>query len=138
VTYLPIARFSPPGEVPFGYYTAGNPGASTQVGTMARQTDAHTNDKSRMLEPPLANGGSEFDPGDGAFGIYMDPEDVSPIYSEDNQNSDGQHRVKVFQLRELDGTAIANTYLVGGEEASNGDYQDYVFVLGNVVCQPLG
>jgi YHS domain-containing protein len=36
--------------VPFGYYTAGNPGASTQVGTMARQTDAHTNDKSRMLD----------------------------------------------------------------------------------------
>jgi hypothetical protein len=135
VTFTPIARFSPPGQVPFGYYAPGDPNSSTEVGAMAMQNDSHTNDKSRMLEPPLASGSTEFEPSLEPFGIFMEPEGVSPIYSEDAQNSDGQHRVKVFQLRELDGTAIPNTYLVGGEEASNGDYQDYVFVLSNVQPQ---
>jgi hypothetical protein len=135
VTFTPIARFSPSGEVPFGYYTPGNPNASTEVGAMAMQSDPNTNDKSRMLEPPLARGGTEYEPSTEPFGIFMKPEGVSPIYSEDDENSDGQHRIKVFQLRELDGTPIANTYLLGGEEASNGDYQDYVFVLGNVKPQ---
>jgi hypothetical protein len=133
VTFLPIARFSPPGQVPFGYYPPGDPNAATTVGTMAMQGDPHTNDKSRMLEPPLASGSAEFEPSLEPFAIFMDPEDVSPIYSEDGENSDGQHRVKVFQLRDLDGNAIPNSYLVGGEEAANGDYQDYVFVIGNVV-----
>jgi hypothetical protein len=132
VTLVPIARFSPPGELPFGYYSPGNPGQATEVGVMSRETDPHTNDKSRMLEPPLARGSTEFDPGDGAFSLFMEPEGASPIYGEDAENSDGQHRVKVFVLHDGGGAAIPNTYLVGGEEASNGDYQDYVFVISNV------
>jgi hypothetical protein len=46
------------------------------------------------------------------------------------------HRVKVFPLADATGTAIPQSYLVAVEEASNGDYQDYVFVLSNVNLAP--
>jgi len=135
VVYRPIARFSPPGQVPYGWYTPGNTGAKTEVGAMAEQSDPHTNNKSRMIHPPLASGGTEFDPGANPFSIYMEPDGVAAIYSQDAQNSDGQHRVKVFELSDGSGTTIPNTYLVAGEEASNGDYQDYVMVISNVTPQ---
>lgn len=129
---IPLARFSPPGEVPYGWYTPGNPGQSTVVGVLADQTDPHTNNKSRMLNPPLSQGMLEFDPGASAFSIFMEPDGQATIHSEDGQNSDGQHRLKVFAVHDSEGTLLPDTYLLGGEEASNGDYQDYVFLLTNV------
>jgi hypothetical protein len=127
----PLARFSPPGLVPFGWYPSGDPGQLQEVGAMAVESDQNTNDKSRMLLPPLARGGTSFEP-DGAFGIWMEPDGVGVLYTHDGQNFDGQHRVKVWTMRDGSGDVIPNTYLIGGEEASNGDYQDYVFVLSNV------
>ena len=49
---------------------------------------------------------------------------------------DGQHRVRVFTLRDAAGVVIPGTYLMGGEEAANGDYQDYVLVVTNVKPSP--
>lgn len=132
VTMIPLARFSPPGQVPYGWYPPGNPGQSQQVAMLGEQNDPHTNNQSRMLEPPLAEGTGEFDPGSAPFGIFMEPDGQAIIYSEDSQNSDKQHRLKVFVVHDKSGTLIENTYLLGGEEASNGDYQDYVFLLSNV------
>ncbi len=132
VTMTPLARFSPAGQVPYGWYPPGSPTQSNQVAVLAEQSDPHTNNKSRMLEPPLAEGARQFDPGPSPFSIYMQPDGQATIYSEDAQNSDGQHRLKVFAVHDKSGTLLENTYLLGGEEASNGDYQDYVFLLGNV------
>mgnify|MGYP001798242744 CR=1 FL=1 len=42
------------------------------------------------------------------------------------------HRTKVYPLKDASGAPVANSYLVCVEEAGNGDYQDYVFILGNV------
>lgn len=132
VTMLPLARFSPPGQVPYGWYPPGSPDQSQQVAALGEQTDPHTNNQSRMLEPPLAEGSGEFDPGAAPFGIFVQPDGQATIYSEDVQNSDKQHRLKVFVVHDQNGVPIENTYLLGGEEASNGDYQDYVFLLSNV------
>ncbi len=136
VSMIPIGRFSPAGEVPFGYHVPGNASSRTVVGTLARMTDPQTNDKARMLEPPLASGATTFDPGSAAFGIFMQPAGVGTLSSEDAEGFDGAHRVKIWKLRDGNGMLVQNAYLVGGEEASNGDYQDYVFVLTNVTLSP--
>jgi hypothetical protein len=132
VVMLPLGRFSPPGLVPYGWYTPGNTAQSTLVATMGEANDAHTNNQSRMINPPLSQGMPEFDPGASPFGVYMEPDGQAIIYSEDAENSDGQHRLKVFVVHDAAGAVIPNTYLLGGEEAANGDYQDYVLLLSNV------
>jgi hypothetical protein len=136
VTFRPIARFSPPGEVPFGWYEPGNVAGRTTAATMAEEKDAHTNDKSRQLEPPLASGQISFAPTAAKFSIWMAPAGVGLLTSNDADGFDGQHRVRVWTLRDAGGTALPGSFLIGGEEANNGDYQDYVFVLTNVKPSP--
>jgi hypothetical protein len=132
VTLRPLARFSPPGLVPFGWYQPGKPSSRTTVASLAEQPDPHTNDKSRMLEPPLASGSFSFEPGTATFAIWMLPVGVGLLTSEDASCFDEQHRVRAWSLRDAQGTIVPGTFLIGAEEANNGDYQDYVFVLGNV------
>jgi hypothetical protein len=136
VTFQPIARFSPPGQVPFGWYEAGNVAGRTTVATMAEEEDASTNDKSRLLEPPLASGNVSFEPSVAKFGIWMMPAGVGLLTSDDAGGFDGQHRVRSWSLRDAAGAVVPGSFLVGGEEAANGDYQDYVFVLTNVKPSP--
>jgi hypothetical protein len=136
VTFRPLARFSPPGTVPFGWYAPGNIAARTPIATMAEQADPQTNNKSRLLDPPLASGGStSFEPS-GAFGIWMMPSGVGLLASKDADGFDTQHRVRSFALRNTEGAVIPGSFLVGGEEAANGDYQDYVFILTNAKPAP--
>lgn len=136
VTFRPLARFSPPGAVPFGWYEPGNIATRTTVATMAEQDDPHTNDKSRLLEPPLASGQPSFEPGAAKFGVWMMPAGVGLLTSADADGFDGQHRLRIWTLRDAGGAVIPGSFLVGGEEAANGDYQDYVFVLTNVKPAP--
>jgi hypothetical protein len=136
VTLRPLARFSPPGLVPFGFYAPSALAARTTVGTLAQATDPHTNDKSRMLLPPLASGTTEFAPNAAEFGLWMAPAGVGLLATDDADGFDGAHRVKVWTLRDASGAVRPNEYLVGGEEAANGDYQDYVFVVTNVLPVP--
>jgi hypothetical protein len=136
VTFRAIARFSPVGLMPFGWYEPGKVAGRTTVGTLAMQTDPQTNDKSRMLEPPLASGNSSFEPSVAKFGIWMAPAGVGLLTSNDADGFDGAHRVRAFSLRDAQGTVVPGSFLIGGEEAKNGDYQDYVFVLTNVKPSP--
>jgi hypothetical protein len=156
VTLRPVARFSPSGPMPFGYYTVASPNCANAssyaanchvVGTMAANTDANTSNGSRMLNPPLdgAAAGS-FDPGNEPFGIWSYTDQASQKVSTGGTATNGDyaytdnalnvpssmHRVRVWPLKDRAGAAISNSYLIGVEEASNGDYQDYVFVIGNV------
>ena len=136
ITLRPLARFSPPGLVPFGWYSPGNIAGRISVGTLGQMTDPHTNDKSRMLLPPLASGGTEFSPSAEPFGLWMAPAGVGLLASDDDDGFDGAHRMKIWTLRDANGAVRPNEYLIGGEEAANGDYQDYVFVVTNVVPVP--
>jgi hypothetical protein len=85
-----------------------------------------------MLLPPVASGATSFEPGTAVFGLWMAPAGVGLLATEDVQGFDGAHRVKVWTLRDASGTVRPHEYLLGGEEAANGDYQDYVFVVTNV------
>lgn len=132
VTMIPLGRFSPSGLVPFGWYEPGKIAGRTTAGTLAMQTDPQTNDKARMLEPPLASGSSSFTPSIAKFSIWMAPAGVGLLTSNDADGFDGQHRVRVWTLHDAAGAVVPGSFLVGGEEAKNGDYQDYVFTLTNV------
>ena len=148
-----VARFSPVGELPYGWYstTSGCPSGCTTVGSMARIGDAQTSDKARMVYPPLkAGSATEFDPGSAPFGIWIYSDQKTQKfmeggnmlngdwdYSQDALNSPANvHRFKSYPLKDATGTAVPHSYLVAVEEAGNGDYQDYVFVLSNVTAMP--
>jgi hypothetical protein len=113
--------------------------------------DAQTSDKARMIYPPLAAGSmTSFDPGAAPFGIWVYSDQKTQKfdeggnaingdwdYSQDALNSPSNvHRIKSYPLKDAAGTAIPRSYLVAVEEAGNGEYQDYVFVLGNVMPMP--
>jgi hypothetical protein len=149
VTLEAIARFSPKGPMPFGWYPKGAPTTRNTVGTMDQIADPQTSDKARMVTPPLS-GALTFDPAAQTFGIWVYSDQLSQKYdtggtmsngdydySEDAPNSPANvHRTKVYPLKNSAGTLVANTYLLAVEEAANGDYQDYVFVLGNAKVAP--
>ena len=150
VTLLPVARFSPKGPMPFGWYPSGVvPPMRNMAGTMASSPDGQTSDKARMVMPPLTGTGS-FDPGTQSFGLWVysdqlshlydtpgDPANGDYDYSDDALNAPANvHRTKVYPLHDSTGATIANSYLIAVEEAANGDYQDYVFVLGNAKVAP--
>jgi len=150
-----VARFSPVGPLPYGWYT-NTTGCTSQTGgggctllaTMANVKDAQTSDKARMVKPPIGTGNATFDPGDSPFGIWIYTDQKTHRYdsgnaangdfdySEDALNSPSKaHRFKTYPLKDAAGTSIAGSYLLAVEEAGNGDYQDYVFLLSNV--QPV-
>ncbi len=144
VSLKPVARFSPVGVMPFGFYTPGDANARTEVGAMDEQDDPHTSNKARLLLPPVT-GSTSFDPGPGPFGVWAftnqlaegNPQNGNHLFTEDALNATGgPHRIKVYPLADAAGTAIASSYLLACEEAANGDYQDYVFILSNVTVAP--
>jgi hypothetical protein len=118
---------------------------------MSMVADAQTSDKARMVYPPPAAGSATtFDPGSSPFGIWIYSDQKTEMFNEGGNPANGDfdfsqdalntpanvHRMKTYPLRDATGAAIAYGYLVAVEEAGNGDYQDYVFVLGNVNVAP--
>ena len=88
--------------------------------------------EAQTLLPAQADGAAGFDPGAAPFGVYGQA-GGSTQYSLDGLNTGAiTHALRVYPLRDRAGTPIPNSYLIGLEEASNGDYQDALFVLSNV------
>jgi hypothetical protein len=147
-----VARFAPVGNYAYGYHTAPSPACPNAtncmtVGTMSGATDANTSDHSEMLIPLVVSGSAtSFDPGVAAFGLWANtgqatagtPANGDTLYTQDALNAAGspQHRVRTWALKDRAGQPVANSYLLGCEEATNGDYQDYVFIVSNVHPSP--
>ena len=135
VTILPVARYSPDFLLPFGYYDATKSEPELQaVGTLAVATE--TRFEQNCLFPSLISGGIECDPKFERFGIFTaSPTHVAYTQDEVNKRlepSHVAHAVRVYPVSGLGGIKQMNTYLVCFEEAKNGDYQDYVFLISNV------
>lgn len=145
VTMVPVARFSPEGAEQFGWYRPGMSTMRTTVGMMSMGSTAQTSNGARTMYPPTS-GGTTFDPGTTPFGLFAStsPGDATAVqthgtmdFSQDSLNTPANvHRVKAFTLKDATGTAVPNSFLLGFEEAANGDYQDYVFMLSNVKPSP--
>lgn len=131
VEMIPVARFSPFEKLPFGWYLPSltNTPVLNEVGVV-------NGPDSQQLLPTLLSGTTEFDPGDQPFGLFSEAnarigftEDLlNEAYDADPVN----HRVRTYPIKNRQGVPIPNSYLVCFEEATNGDYQDYVFLLRNV------
>lgn len=136
VTILPVARYSPDFLLPFGYYDASESEPKLHaIGTLAQATE--TRFEQNCLFPNLASGVVQCDPQVERFGVFTaSPSHVA--YTQDSVNSRLQpshvsHAVRVYPINRFDGIDCVNTFLICFEEAKNGDYQDYVFVISNVV-----
>jgi hypothetical protein len=150
VTLDVVARFSPVGELPYGWYPSTSSTTRNVVGTMSQVTDPQTSDHARMVYPPLKAGSmTTFDPGTASFGLWVYSDQKTQKFGEGGNMVNGDydfsqdalnspanvHRMKTYPLKTAAGL-VANTYMVAVEEAGNGDYQDYVFVMGNVGIAP--
>ena len=134
VRMVPVARYSPAFVLDFGYYVPA--GASPNRVLVGQLSGSANPPQHQTLFPEVISGGVAFDPGAQVFGVYTTGSTHS-IYSEDGLNAllhplNVEHAVRVYPLRDRAGVAVPNAYLVGFEEATNGDYQDYVFTLYNV------
>jgi hypothetical protein len=148
----------PPGST----FESAHPAALRVVATMQASplgSDWNRSNGSELVLPPLRadSNATTFDPGASTvFGLWAFTNQRSVggvssagvaapnvgngdyVYSEDALNIDGphSHRVRVYPLRDRGGTLVPHAYLLGWEEATNGDYQDYVFVLRNAAPAP--
>ena len=151
VTLTIAARFSPVGALPYGWYPSTSVATLNTVGTLSMITDGQTSNKARMVYPPLQTGSAtSFDPGSGSFGLWIYSDQKTEKYNEGGNTINGDydytqdgpnapagvHRAKSYPLKDSAGTVVPHQFLVAIEEAGNGDYQDYVFVLGNVSVAP--
>ena len=133
VTLTPVARYSPDGAVPFGYYQSGTPVQTQVTGTLAVGT-------SQMLAPELSSGTVSFDPGPGAFGVFLPANGYAAqtTFTQDELNTGAtKHAARIYPLKDADGAVVAHAYLLAFELGTNGDYQDAVFVLHNVQPAPM-
>lgn len=129
ITLRPVARFSPNEQLPFGYYFPVTGGQPT-----LNQTAVIASGQFQTLNPAIVPGGTlSFDPGTAAFGIFVNSLSFNrKSYTQDSLNTGTPHAVRVYRLRDRSGTLVTNSYLICFEDAANGDYQDYVFILSNV------
>jgi hypothetical protein len=124
VTMTAVAAYAPQELLPFGWYTSD--GTLNEVGAIQ-------SGQLQTLYPKLARGGSTFDPGSATFGFYYDSNAFNRVgYTEDSRNDGGTHRARIYPVKDRAGAPVANSYVVAFEDAFNGDYNDYVFVVANV------
>ena len=134
VEMIPIARYSPDFELAFGYYSLkGDSIARKHAGTLAK---AGKFPQHQTLYPDMSAGNTAFDPGDQTIGFYArSPSHVA--YTQDTLNKihypdHVAHATRIYPLKTSDGKVQPNSFLVCFEEAKNGDYNDYVFIVKNV------
>jgi hypothetical protein len=134
VEIIPVARYSPDFELPFGYYfnIAEKPELH-QVGNLAK---ASVFPEHQSLFPAIDKGTHSFDPGNRSFGFYSTGP-THTAYSEDVWNmlffpAYAVRATRIYPLKDNNGKLIANKYLLCFEEAKNGDYNDYVFIVKNI------
>ncbi|SIS82960.1 PKD repeat-containing protein [Zobellia uliginosa] len=130
VKVTPVGRYSPREELPFGWYTNDGTVVTHEVGVLA---DDIAN--AQTLFPPIASGTDTFDPQGAVFGFYVESQSFGRFnYTEDAINTGGvAHRVRIYPVNDREGNAVENSYLIAFEDASNGDYQDYMFIIDNVI-----
>ncbi|WP_031427815.1 PKD domain-containing protein [Flavimarina sp. Hel_I_48] len=133
VRITPVGRYSPAESLPFGWYTNDGEIFTQEIGVLQ---DGLAN--AQTLYPPMESNESSvnFDPRGDVFGFYVESRSFGRFnYTEDilNELSGVAHRSRIYPNKDREGNIIPNSYLITFEDASNGDYQDYMFIMDNVV-----
>lgn len=131
VRVTPIARFSPPGEIPLRWHASGDT-TRKLIATLAGsevKSDAH-----QCLLPPWSDGGpaASFDPGSAPFSLVAETGHGTIPLDPTHTPTKLAHPARVFPVHTVFGAPVRDAVLVCFEEATNGDYQDAVFLLENV------
>lgn len=137
VVMTPLARYSPPWKLPFGVYWEEG-GQKKQLEAGCLDDSSVVKDGHQRLFPPLVGGKTASLNPPGPFGIYC----TSPTHtahSDPALNGGNVHSIpqalRVYPVKEILGRSLENAYLLCFEEAKNGDYQDYVFLIENVTAE---
>lgn len=134
IRMTPVARFSPRGITPFGIVQAGET-ELLEKGRLADVSDAIP-DAHQTLFPPLDGEGKfiEFDAPEKPFAFYMKGHQYVS-YTDPAIKTDATipHTGRIYPVTFFQGKPMKNAWLVGFEEAANGDYQDAVFLVENVI-----
>ncbi len=129
VVVTPVAAFAPFEDLPFGWYAD-----TTSTPTYNVLGDLPNGQQQTLIPDSQPAAPLEFDPGTDAFGFFYDSntfgrkgftEDARNLDEPDNQGV--SHRARVYPLP-------GDAFYVAFEDAANGDYQDYDFILENVVA----
>jgi hypothetical protein len=130
VTLLPVACFSVKG-LGFGYYLPPPGAAPLDPRSLATFVVGQNKHLRPRLAPP-EDPSFEVKPGQ-RFGVWLQGANRSyKFFTEDERNADTKHRARVYPLRAPDGTTLPHEFLIAFENWVNWDYQDAVFILGNV------
>jgi len=136
VRITPLARFSPPGVSPFGIAVA----AAKEVESGRLAGSGEIPDAHQCLFPPLESGVASIEieaPGSEPFSFWMKgPKYFSSTVPGESEGATIKHTARVYPVSHFQGRKLENAWLVGCEEAANGDYQDAVFLLENVKPAP--
>lgn len=132
VKITPVARFSPPGLIGFGMVRKGSQelvpiGDLADSGTVA---DAH-----QCLMPPWADTPQALPARDAeAFAFFLKAHHYTS-FTDPKLPTEAKiaHTARVYPVTNFQGRELKNAWLLGFEEAANGDYQDAVFLIENVV-----
>lgn len=129
-----LARFSPRAVTPFGFVRKGTTDL-VEAGKLADSSgraDAH-----QSLFPPVVDDVRSFDPGDADFAFYMKAHQYTS-FTDPALPTEAKiaHTARIYPATRLLGRNLEHAYLVGFEEAANGDYQDALFLLENVEPAP--
>ena len=128
----PVARYSPEGSAPYGYFRVDTaPKSKPKLESLGQLAATQF----QTLNPDAEGEGQiSFDPGPAPFGLYVQS-GKKTLFSDASLNKGPtKHVTRVFPLKSRNDETIPNAYLVAFEEATNGDYQDYVFVIWNVTA----
>jgi hypothetical protein len=128
VSLYPVARYATDDRVPYGVHTGVVPVHADVLGAVAAANG-------QTLNPDLeAEGRTTFDPADRPFEVF-EMLGHRTEYTDDVLNG-GRHAARVYPLAGRAGGRIANAYVIAFDEDGDGDYQDCVFVIWNVVPAP--
>ena len=127
-TWKALAHYAPQESIPFGWYT-GDGAAADRHELGAIDVSGY-----QSLLPPVTPASTpSFDPGTATFGFYYRSNVFNRYgYTEDRLNTGTPHRARIYPAKNRAGVLLPNTYLVAFEDASNGDYQDYLFLVTGV------
>lgn len=128
VRITPLARFSPPGNYPFGWSAGGSDHVVGAFADSGKMKDAH-----QRLFPPLESGAKsvDFTPDADTFSLFINTRDHTVGTDPARHPSKLAQPVRIYPVPALLGRRIKDALLVCFEEASNGDYQDSVFLMEN-------
>ena len=128
-----LARFSPPGATPIGIFTKGDD-KLVELGKLSDCTGAFPDAHQALLPLMEGDAGSiEFQPGVEPFGFYMAGHKYTSFTDPERPSkAEVPRAARVYPVKLFQGKTMAHTWLIGFEEAKNGDYQDAVLMIENV------